>query len=154
MFIIAGLDPDAFAHYFRASDAELAAAGARRVVAEGPGYPCRVSLADAPVGEELVLCAYVHHDVASPYRGAGPIFVRRAATAAVRHVDVVPPALARRVLSVRAYDADGDLRNFAVTPGSELPGTIGRLFADPAIAYLHAHNAGPGCFAARIDRHG
>jgi hypothetical protein len=27
-----------------------------------------------------------------------------------------------------------------------------RFFADPAITYLHAHNAQPGCFAARIDR--
>ena len=29
---------------------------------------------------------------------------------------------------------------------------IERLLADPQVAYLHAHNAGRGCFAARIDR--
>ena len=26
------------------------------------------------------------------------------------------------------------------------------LFADPAIAYIAAHNAAHGCFAARIER--
>jgi hypothetical protein len=25
-------------------------------------------------------------------------------------------------------------------------------FEDPAVAYLHAHNAAYGCYAARIDR--
>jgi hypothetical protein len=29
---------------------------------------------------------------------------------------------------------------------------IGRLFETPDAAYLHAHNAAHGCFAARIDR--
>ncbi len=39
-----------------------------------------------------------------------------------------------------------------------LPGAaesaIRDLFANPAIATIHAHTAAHGCFAARIDRHG
>ncbi|MFX8199445.1 DUF1203 domain-containing protein [Acinetobacter baumannii] len=38
--------------------------------------------------------------------------------------------------------------------GHDLPALIDRLFASPETAYLHAHNAKRGCFAARIDRGG
>jgi hypothetical protein len=151
MYTITGLDPAAFASYFAMSDAELAAAGARRVVADGDGYPCRVSLVDAAPGEELVLCPFTHHDTASPYRAAGPIYVRRGATRAV-HVDEVPRVLSSRLLSVRAYDATGDMQAADVIAGGELAAHVVRMLADPAIAYLHVHNARPGCFAARIDR--
>lgn len=153
MFTITGLDPAPFARSFTMSDAELAAAGARRVFADGPGFPCRVSLIDAAAGEELVLLHHLHHDVTSPYRAAGPIFVRRAATAAAVYVDVVPEVLAKRLLSVRAYTAAGDLHDAEVTPGSDLAGHIARMFSDGAVAYLHVHNARPGCFAARVGRH-
>ena len=36
--------------------------------------------------------------------------------------------------------------------GADLAAGIERLFADPAVAYLHAHYARRGCYAARIDR--
>ena len=154
MFSITGLDPARFADLFALADAELAVKGARRVVADGPGYPCRVSLIDAEPGEELVLVPFVHHDTASPYRASGPIYVRRAAAAAARHVDDVPAALRRRLLSVRAYDDAGDLRDAEVVPGEELAALVARWFAEVAVAYLHVHHARPGCFAARVDRHG
>jgi hypothetical protein len=152
MFVIHGLDPVPFAHYFAMSTEELAAVSARRLVADGPGYPCRVSLVDADVGDELVLCPYVHHDVTSPYRAAGPIFVRRAALHRASHVDEVPPVLATRLLSVRAYTGDGELATADVMPGTELATHVACLFADPGVAYLHVHNARRGCFAARVDR--
>ena len=152
MFMIRGLDPAQFAHYFAMSDAELVAAGARRVFADGPGYPCRVSLVDAAPGDELVLCPFAHHEVASPYRAAGPIFVRRDAAASASYVDTIPPMLATRLLSVRAYGASGDLEAAEVIPGAELATQIARMFEDAGIAYLHVHNARPGCFVARVDR--
>jgi len=34
----------------------------------------------------------------------------------------------------------------------DVDAAIGRQFANPEAAYLHAHNAAYGCFAARIDR--
>jgi hypothetical protein len=40
----------------------------------------------------------------------------------------------------------------AVVDGVELGATAVRLLQDVAVAYLHVHNAGPGCFAVRIDR--
>ncbi|MBK9261216.1 MAG: DUF1203 domain-containing protein [Polyangiaceae bacterium] len=153
MFVIQGLDPASFTRYFTLSDAELAAKGARRVHADGPGYPCRVSLVDAAPGDELVLLTYAHHDVASPYRASGPIYVRRAAAMRAEDIDAIPPMLATRLLSVRAYDAAGDLEMADVVPGAELAGQIARMFDEPAVAYLHVHNARPGCFVARVNRH-
>ncbi len=32
------------------------------------------------------------------------------------------------------------------------PAAFAPLFANPEIAYIHAHNAAHGCFSARIER--
>jgi len=39
-----------------------------------------------------------------------------------------------------------------VVDGSEAGPLIERLLSDPAVAYIHAHSARPGCYLARIDR--
>jgi hypothetical protein len=39
-----------------------------------------------------------------------------------------------------------------VVQGSELESTITQLFGNPQAAYLHAHNAKAGCYAAHIGR--
>jgi hypothetical protein len=125
----------------------------RRVVAdEFPGFPCRVSLVDAAPGETLILLSHVHHDVAGPYRGAGPIFVRQGAVQARPAPGEVPAQVSRRLLSLRAYDAAGMLRQGEVVEGRELPSLVARMFADLETAYLHVHNARPGCYSCRIDR--
>ena len=67
-------------------------------------------------------------------------------------VDAVPEQLRRRLLSVRAYDGDDMMRAAEVLRGDALQAQIRDYFADPAIRYLHAHNARPGCFACRVDR--
>jgi hypothetical protein len=152
MFMIAGLDPSRFQHYFRLDDAARAAAGVRRVIADGPGYPCRVSLIDAAAGEELVLAEYRHHDVASPYRASGPIYVRRAALVAARFVDEVPAVLQCRLLSVRGYDHAGDLHDAEVVVGEQLATLLEAWLQLPAIAFVHLHSARPGCFVARAER--
>ena len=55
-FVIRGLDPAPFAPLFDLDDAALAARQAKRVtVASFPGYPDRISLDDAPVGEQVLL---------------------------------------------------------------------------------------------------
>jgi hypothetical protein len=36
--------------------------------------------------------------------------------------------------------------------GADLEPLVQRLLEVPRTAYLHAHNAGRGCYAARIDR--
>ena len=72
-FRISGLPAEPFQGYFAMTDADLAAHGARRVVATeadlGLMPPCRVSLRDAEIGECSILLHYAHHtSPASPYR--------------------------------------------------------------------------------------
>lgn len=151
---IAGLDPAPFAPLWAMGETELAAAGARRVAADADrGFPCRVSLADARTGEALMLVHHVHHDVAGPYRSAFAIFVREDAVQAT-YEDCCPPCFADRTLSLRGFDEGGALAEARLAAPGEADGAIRALLSNPAIAYINAHNAAAGCFAARIERDG
>ena len=150
---ITGLDPAAFAHLTGASEAVLAAQGAVRVTAdEAPGYPCRVTLTDAKPGETLILLNYLSHDVATPYRTAYAIYVREGATTAADYRDCVPPVFVGRPLGLRAFDAAGILKVAALALAGQADAKIREVLADPDIAYIHAHNAAHGCFAAKVER--
>ena len=153
-FRISSLPLEPFQPLFGLSDEELLKHGARREIADAkPGYPCRVTLADAEPGESLILLNYQHLDEeSSPYRAKGPVFVRESATSGAEIVDEVPDYLSRRLLSIRAYDKDGMMLDADVVDGKELPGMIAKLFANAGVDYLHAHFAKRGCYAARIDR--
>jgi hypothetical protein len=78
--------------------------------------------------------------------------VREKAVEARPRINEVPEVLARRLLSLRAYDTQGMMLSADVVQGREIRPVIEAMFADPSVAYIHAHNAKPGCFAARIDR--
>ena len=152
-FQIHALPIQPFEADFSLSDEVLRERGIRRVVADArPAFPCRVSLQDAVEGERLLLLPYLHHDVDTPYRASGPIYVREAAVQALPAADGIPTLLRTRLLSLRAYDASGMMLSADVVPGSELESGIARLFALPRVAYLHVHYAKPGCYACRIDR--
>jgi hypothetical protein len=156
-FRISGLPAEPFQPYFAMTDAELAAHGARRVVATeadlGLMPPCRVSLRDAEVGETSILLHYAHHTAAtSPYRASGPIYVREGVTQTASFVNHVPAQQRTRLLSVRAYDAAGIMVDAEVAPGETLDALIARFFTRDDVAFLHAHNARRGCYSCRIDR--
>jgi hypothetical protein len=150
---ILGLEPAPFAPLFDLDDAQHAARLARRVVADAqPGYPCRVSLADAAPGEELVLAHYEHQPASSPFRASHAVYVRRAAGERYDRVGEVPAALRSRLLSLRAFDASGMLVAADVVEGTDVERLAEQLLADLRASYLHAHFARPGCYAARIER--
>ena len=150
---ISGLPVAPFAPLFALSDAELAERDIKRCVADAmPGFPCRVSLEDAQPGEKLLLLHYEHQPAASPYRAAGPIFVREAARDSFAGINIVPAQLRSRLLSVRAYDADGMMVDAEVTEGKELEPMIQRLLGRGTVDYLHVHFAKRGCYACRIER--
>jgi hypothetical protein len=152
-FLITPLAAEMFRPLMALDDDALAARGMRRVIAdEKPGFPCRVSLEDAEPGERVLLLPFTHHEVDTPYRGTGPIFVREAASTATLRLNQVPELLRRRLLSVRAYDRDAMMVESDVAEGRGLATLVARMFTNPAIAYLHVHNAKPGCFNCRIDR--
>jgi hypothetical protein len=152
-YVIAGLDPEPFRRLYGLSDQALAAEHVVRMTADGkPGFPCRVTLEDAEPGEALLLLNYEHLPDAGPYRARHAIFVREGAETPARYADAIPEQLATRLLSVRAFDRDAMMTDADVVDGSVLAPLIETMFADPAVAYLHIHNAKHGCFAARVDR--
>jgi len=57
-----------------------------------------------------------------------------------------------RMLSVRAYDNAAMMRTAKVVPGTELEQTIREFFTNGDVAYLHVHNAAPGCFTSLVQR--
>jgi hypothetical protein len=149
---IEGLAPEAFESLFGMMDGELAARGAVRVTADSPaGFPCRVSLADAAPGEELVLLNHVSHDVAGPFRTAYGIYVRKGAETAA-FTDEPPEMLDKRTLGLRGFDAEGMLRGALLALPGEADARIRELFERSEVATIHAHNAAYGCFLARIER--
>lgn len=152
-FRLSALSYEPFAPLFELSNSELEKIGAKRVIAdECPGFPCRVSLRDAEVGEELLLLPYQHQRAESPYRASGPIFVRRNANQATPEPGELPDYVTRRLISVRAYDSRDMMIGADVCDGSAVAAEITRQFADRRVAYIHLHNARPGCFSCRVNR--
>jgi hypothetical protein len=89
--------------------------------------------------------------VANPYRASHAIFVADAEQA--EFVDEVPPVFATRILSVRGFDKDGMMAEALLAQPGEADSAIRKLFANPNIQTIHAHNATRGCFSAKIERH-
>lgn len=154
-YAIRGLDPAPFAPLFDLDEAALAGRRAVRLrAAADTGFPCRVSLRDAAEGEELVLVHHVNHEVETPYRSAFAIYVRKDALEAAAYVDECPPVFQGRPIALRGYDAAGMMAAARLALPGEADARIHELLEDGAIAYIDAHNAAHGCFAARIERHG
>jgi hypothetical protein len=150
---ITGLDPAPFRDLFGCSDDELIARGVKRYAVDAePGFPDRVSLRDLPLGASALLLNYTHLDVDSPYRSSHAIFVAEDASVAYDAVNEVPLALRRRDLSLRAFDRAGWMRDASLTSGTALEEAVAQLFRDDAVAFVHAHYAVRGCYAARIER--
>lgn len=150
---ISGLEPSQFSHLFGLGDDELATYGAVRMTADKrPSFPCRITLDDAEIGEALLLVNHVSHDGENPYRASHAIFVSENATEAAVYEDQIPPALDRRILSLRAFDKAGMMTDAALAQPGEADTAIRRLLANEAVDHIDAHNATRGCFAARVER--
>ena len=152
-FQISGLDDGKFRHlYGQAPDVLVKHGAVRMTVDSQPGYPCRVSLADARIGETVLLLNYEHLPAPSPYRSSHALFVREGVTAATVERNRIPEVLRIRLLSVRAFDADGIMLDADVVDGRDLEPVIHRMLSAESIEFLHIHNAKRGCFLARADR--
>ncbi len=154
-FQITGINGLKMHPLFEMSNIRLAEKGIVRMIADSkPGFPCRISLKDAEIGEEVLLLPYIHHNSGSPYRASGPIFIRRNARPASLAVNEIPDMLLHRLLSVRAYDTAGMMQLARVVNGNTLQMAIYELFENTHTAYLHIHNAGPGCYNCQVNRIG
>lgn len=153
-FIIQGLDPSLFdALSGRKQEVINGLPVEWHVVNERPGFPCRITLDDARIGAEVLLLSYPHHGAETPYAQSGPIFVTVGQAVAGTFIDVIPPALLRRRLSLRAYDANGAMIDAVLVDGASANDKIDALFSNPDVTHIDAHNATRGCFAAHIRRH-
>ena len=152
-FQLVGLSSAPFASLFALSDTALSAINMQRVVAdEKPGYPCRVGLVDADVGDELLLLSFEHQPSNSPYKSSGPIFVRKGAVQAKIEPEVIPPYVGTRLISVRAYDEAHLMTDAMVCAGNEVAPAIHKMFSSGKVAYIHLHNANRGCFSCTVIR--
>lgn len=152
-FQIHSLPAEEFTHMFTMSDSELAAINARRMVVQSkPGTPCRVSMADAEIGDTVILLNYRHQPADSPYQATHAIFVREGAKQARLAVDEVPEVIRSRVISLRLFDDNHMMIDADVVQGEALAAAINEAFKDEKVSYAHLHNAKPGCFAASVTR--
>ena len=148
-----GVEPHQFAHLVGLSDEELATHGAIRMTANGqPTFPCRIQLDDAAAGESLLLVNHVSHDGNNPYRASHAIFVSESALEAATYDNQIPPALDRRILSLRAFDSDGMMVDAALTQPGEADPVVRRMLAMENVDHVDAHTAIRGCFMARAER--
>jgi hypothetical protein len=117
-----------------------------------PGTPCRVSLADAQVGETVILLNYEHQTANSPYRASHTIFVRKRAEMAHPEPNEVPKVIRSRLMSLRLFDHAHMKIDADVVEGDQLAAALTNAFENSQVAYAHLHNANPGCFAASVTR--
>jgi hypothetical protein len=142
-----------FNQLFNLTKEELKSKGAvKMIVDEKPGYPCRASLEDAEIGEEIILFPFQHHKTDSPYQSSGPIFVRRNAKNPNLDVNEIPKMLLHRLLSLRVYDNTGMMIDAKTTEGEKLKNEIEVIFNNNSAHYIQIHNSSPGCYNCQVNR--
>ena len=152
-FRITGLAAEPFRHLFGLPDEELASRGIKRYrVDSHPGFPDRIEMKDAEVGESVLLLNHVSQPANTPYRAAHAIFIREGATQAFDAVNQVPEVMRIRLLSLRAFSEEGMMLEADVVAGQVMEPVIERMLANAAVTYIHVHNAKQGCYSGRIAR--
>lgn len=152
-FIIEGLPACNFDHLYGLPDEDLAKYGAKRYLCDAsPGFPDRIEMRDAQIGESLLLVNHTSMGKDTPYKATHAIFVLEGAKEAYCGKNVVPPVMYNRLLSIRAFDESGMMVDAEVAKGEDIKRVITRLFSDKRVAHIDAHNAAQGCFSGRINR--
>ncbi|MEJ1937842.1 DUF1203 domain-containing protein [Nostoc sp. NIES-2111] len=150
---ILGLDPALFRHLYGRSADDLARLGVRRCIVDAkPGFPDRVTLRDVEPGRTALLLNFMHQPANSPFRSSHAIYVEEGAEQRYDVIGEVPEAILARTISLRAFDAAGNMVDGDLTEGAAITPLAERLLSHPSVSYLHAHYARFGCFAARIER--
>ncbi len=121
------------------------------IASHKPGFPCRVSLRSAEIGERVLLLNYCHQPADTPFYSRHAIYVIDGA----QSVDLVPGELpevmiSSPLLSVRAFDAAGMLQTAELVEGRLAANVFDALLAREDMACLHVHFAKYGCFAAKV----
>ena len=150
-FLIKALPKESSHSLMQKSDEELKLSNALWLTVDTvPGYPCRVSLSEAKIGERVLALPFCHDDVSSPYRASGPIFVHENAESISLGINEIPNTLRHRLLSVRSYNADKIMIVAETLHGKHIETAIDTQFEKVDVNYIHIHNANPGCFSCSV----
>lgn len=140
-------------HLFDLTKEELVVKGVIKMVVDvKPGYPCRVSLKDAEIGEDVILFPFKHHLTNSPYQASGPIFVRKNAKIVDLKVNEIPKMLFMRLQSLRIYNEKGIMIDAKTLEGKNIRKEIELIFKNKQASYIQIHNANPGCYNCQVNR--
>jgi len=150
-FTFKALDHEIFTPFYGLSDDALREKGIIPYVADGGGFPCRVTLEDATIGDRVLLLNHVYLETHSPYRGSHAIFVRDGATSKHLPPNEIPEMIFKRPQSLRAFDRDNMMLEAMVAESGQVQDAIEELGHLKNVAYLHLHNAAYGCFMARVE---
>lgn len=152
-FVVTGLSAEPYTHLYGLSEHELAGHGAYRYRADAsPGFPDRIEMRDAEVGESLLLVNHASMDQDTPYKTSHAIFVLEGAQESFRAENTIPQVMHRRLLSLRAFDSAGMMLDAALAEGDAISKTVERLLSNREVDRIHAHYALRGCYAGLIER--
>jgi len=152
-FVVNGLSPEPYLHLYGKLDAELEALGIKRMPVDCcPGFPDRIEMRDAGLGESMLLLNHCSLERQSPYRATHAIFVREWAENRYEGKNTIPEVMSSRVLSLRAFDSEGMMLDAEVATGEEVEVAVLRLLANEDVLHIDAHNAVRGCYSGRIVR--
>lgn len=152
-FTVTGLPIEEFSPLFGLDDDTLAEHGVIRTIADAqPGYPCRVTLKDAAPGDSVLLLHHTSHNCDTPYRSSYAIYVNETAQETRKIEDEIPEILKGRPIALRLFNKESLLIGAMLDQSGDPKDAIVKAFQAPETAYIHAHNAAHGCFAAQIDR--
>jgi hypothetical protein len=152
-YVIKGLSAEPYRHLYGKTDEELKTFGVKRYIADkNPGYPDRIEMRDAEVGESLLLINHVSMEKKTPYKASHAIFVREGAEHQYESRNEIPAVMFNRILSLRAFDANGMMVDAAVAQGEEIQNVVECFLNNDQVSYIDAHNAVRGCYSGKIER--
>lgn len=152
-FRITGLSPAPFERFYGLSDAKLRVLNiVRYTVDETPGFPDRIEMREGRIGETMLLLNHIYQPANSPYKASHAVFVLEGATHKFDEINTIPEVMQHRILSLRAFDANGMMISADLAEGPKVEPLIQTQIALPNTAYIHAHNAKQGCYSGLIER--
>ena len=121
-------------------------------VAAGYG-PCRLCLDTFRVGaEERLLFTYNPFEGLDPFPSPGPVFVHSDGCSPFAAPSGFPEGLRGLPLILEGYAAGRWLVARESVQDSDVEASVGRIFAHPAVVYVHVRNGEAGCYIARLER--
>lgn len=138
---------------FRTSETDDCGNPIIRRISQG-GEPCRHCLRGAEPGEQMLLLSWHLPRPRGIYWTPSPIFLHAKPCLAWAESDVIPPIVRERLISLRAYDAEGmclyDLGHVSEGNAADVP--LARALADARVEFINVHTAKPGCLLCQVER--